>query len=406
MAVLDTFMLHSYKFKNFSSFAAETEVSLSLSPQVPSSDLSFESPAGVVLSKVVAVIGPNSSGKTSLLKSLAFLNWFAAHSFTDSKPEANIPVVAHFFSDESDSEFEIEFENRGQQYRYSLVVNPRRVMHESLHLKTSKFYSYLFRRDWSEKEDKYHIRQKNFGFAASEAAKVRVNASMLSTAAQYDVPSARVLVDYFNQWTSNIASDIVIDPLNFGSLLGTADFFHGRPALRAQMSKLLSQLDLGLSKVVIDSRKVVTEDSGKNDVLNSPFGVHKLGDREQQLPFWKESSGTQAAFILLGKILPALEQGGVVIIDELEANLHSDMITAILDLFIEPEHNPHNTQIIFTCHAHEILNVLQKEQILLVEKDSNGFSEAWRLSDMKGTRRDDNLYAKYRAGAYGAVPNF
>ena len=38
------------------------------------------------------------------------------------------------------------------------------------------------------------------------------------------------------------------------------------------------------------------------------------------------------------------------------------------------------------------------------QKDLNGLSEAWRLGDMKGIRRDD--YFKSRAGAYGAVPNF
>ena len=73
--------------------------------------------------------------------------------------------------------------------------------------------------------------------------------------------------------------------------------------------------------------------------------------------------------------------------------------------FIDRERNPHNAQIIFTCHAHEVFNILQKDQVLLIEKDPDGFSEAWRLGDMKGIRRDDNLYAKYRAGAYGAVPN-
>ena len=47
-----------------------------------------------------------------------------------------------------------------------------------------------------------------------------------------------------------------------------------------------------------------------------------------------ESSGTQAVFLLLKKILQALEYGGVVIIDEMEADLHPDMITTLLDLFI------------------------------------------------------------------------
>jgi len=31
-------------------------------------------------------------------------------------------------------------------------------------------------------------------------------------------------------------------------------------------------------------------------------------------------------------------------------------------------------------------------------------SEVWRLDEVTGLRADDNLYAKYMAGALGAVP--
>jgi hypothetical protein len=41
---------------------------------------------------------------------------------------------------------------------------------------------------------------------------------------------------------------------------------------------------------------------------------------------------------------------------------------------------------------------------MLVEKDENCESTAWRLDEVEGVRNDDNFYAKYMAGAYGAVP--
>ena len=398
-------MLHRYRFKNFFSFAEETEVSFQLNRQVPDSDLVFLSPSGVRLSKAVAAIGPNASGKTNVLKSLVFLGRFVSYSFTSGKPEDAIPVQAHFFSDSEDSEFEIEFEVNGQQYRYWLVVNPERVVHESLHLKTSKYFSFIFRRDLHELSSAYDIRQQKFGFAAGEAKKVRRNASLIATAAQYNVPLAKELADYFSRFHSNVSYSGQND-FEARDVFEAADFFIDRPTLRIQMSEILSSLDLGLDEVIIESRPVLGSEAGKKGKYNIPFGVHRKGRRKLELPFCYESSGTQAVFVLLEKILPALEQGGVVIIDEMEADLHPDMITAILDLFIDPERNPHNAQVIFTCHAHEILNDLQKEQVILIEKDTNGFSEAWRLGDMRGVRRDDNLYAKYRAGAYGAVPNY
>jgi hypothetical protein len=50
------------------------------------------------------------------------------------------------------------------------------------------------------------------------------------------------------------------------------------------------------------------------------------------------------------------------------------------------------------------LSKLDKYQIVLVEKDENGMSDTWRLDDVAGSRLDENYYAKYMAGAYGAVP--
>ena len=48
--------------------------------------------------------------------------------------------------------------------------------------------------------------------------------------------------------------------------------------------------------------------------------------------------------------------------------------------------------------------MLYKEQVVLVEKDADLNTDAYRLDDIEGVRADDNIYAKYMAGAYGAVP--
>ena len=91
------------------------------------------------------------------------------------------------------------------------------------------------------------------------------------------------------------------------------------------------------------------------------------------------------------------------IIDELEADLHPHMVEALLNLFVMPESNPKNAQMIFTSHADWLMNLLHKSQIVLVEKTEAG-SEAVRLSDIRGIEARENFSARYRAGAYGAVP--
>lgn len=135
-----------------------------------------------------------------------------------------------------------------------------------------------------------------------------------------------------------------------------------------------------------------------------PFGVHTTSTGQSfNLPFSEESSGTQSAFVLIFDLLLALDTGGMAVIDELDNDLHPHLIPKILDWFRFEHTNPKQAQLIFTCHTPEVLNLLQKHQVYLCEKYDQR-SEAWRLDEVTGLRADDNLYAKYMAGALGAVP--
>ena len=117
-----------------------------------------------------------------------------------------------------------------------------------------------------------------------------------------------------------------------------------------------------------------------------------------------ESSGTKQLFVLLKAILVVLAKGGVAVLDEFDVNLHPEMVLSLFDLFVQPETNPKNAQLLFSTHSHRVLSKLDKYQIILTEKNEKGGSEAWRLDDMSGVRADDNFFSKYIAGAYGAVP--
>ena len=99
-----------------------------------------------------------------------------------------------------------------------------------------------------------------------------------------------------------------------------------------------------------------------------------------------------------------MSAGGIAAVDELEADLHPNLLPALIDLFVSPESNPCGAQLIFTCHATPLLSVLDKYQIVIVAKDQNGISEAWRLDEIEGVRNTDNFFAKYTAGAYGGIP--
>ena len=392
-------MLRSFTLQNFQSFREPAQISLVLNRHTPEDGRSCTSALGTRLSKAIAVVGANASGKTTLIKSLVFVDWFVKHSF-HAKPDEPIPLAAHFSAPAEPSTFEVAFDYDGLEWRYRLVASKDRVYHESLYSKQSRAFSYVFTREWNPERKGYTVRQQQFGMLQKEAEKVRENASLISTAAQYEVDLALKLV------SANVLSNVHSlgrQAIDHDQIKRASEFYAKNIDIRGQMATLLNQWDFGLSDVRVE-KLTVTRESGETEDIHMPFGIHSVGNTEHRLMFLHESSGTQGAFILLSRILPALQQGGLVIIDELEADLHPHMLTPILDLFFSTKTNPHNAQIIFTCHAIEVLNQLHKAQVVLVEKNDNCESDAWRLDSVKGVRSDDNLYAKYMAGAYGAIP--
>ena len=392
-------MLKSLAVRNFQSFHEQVQISLELNKQTPDDNRALMTPLGSKLTKVLAVIGPNASGKTTLIKSLAFLDWFIRQSF-QAKVDAPVPLISHFGATNETSEFEIEFELDGKDWRYRLVANETRVYSEYLYCKLTRAFSYVFTRDWNPKTLSYEIKQNQFGFLPKEAERVRENASLLSTAAQYQVPFAMKVCSMQVFTNMHVLDRHHIDDWQ---IFGASALYSSNDHLRKTMTKLLKAWDLGLSDIRIE-RQTVTHPNGDKEDIHIPYGVHKVHDVEHSIMLKQESSGTQAAYLLLSRLLPVLTSGGVAVIDELESDLHPHILVPILDLFFSPETNPHNAQIIFTCHSIEVLSLLHKAQVVLVEKDANSQSKAWRLDEVKGIRADDNLYAKYMGGSYGAIP--
>lgn len=393
-------MLLAFSLKNFQSFKEQVEISLEQNKNVPEDGRSyFDEASESRVSKALAVIGPNASGKTTLIKSLAFINWFVKDSFK-AQIDSPIPFSQYFNATELPSEFEARFSLNGKEWKYSLSVDNQRVQSESLYCKESRTFSYVFQRKWNQATSAYDVKQKKFGMSQKEAEKVRENASLISTAVQYSVPIAEEL--YRSGFWTNVYV-LGRHHIDDNQIIAASSYYYDNESDRQEMSRLLTSWDLGLHDVRIKKQTITTE-KGESVEIARPEAIHKIDGIEHSLPLILESSGTQGAYLLLSRVIPALKSGGLVVIDELEADLHPMMLTPILDLFFSSESNPNNAQIIFTCHSIEILHLLHKSQVVLVEKDTNCVSDAWRLDSVKGLRADDNLYAKYMAGAYGAVP--
>lgn len=398
-------MLIDLVFSNFYSFAEESCLSFEMGKKPAASNYDIQLSDNERLNKVAAVIGPNGAGKTQFIKPLAFLSWFMSSSFLQLDPEAKLPLRPHALHDDKPSTFTLRFILDGEHYKYSLTLKDRLVVSEALYQKTSHLFSYVFVREFKELSDgtiSCEYKQQNFTFMPKKAREIRRNASLLAAAYNYDVPETSRFIKFVEgiQHNLNVFGRRHYDD---GALFQAAERLSDNAALLLSLSDCLAELDLGLSGIDVRKENLYTE-TGEEKLFAIPYGIHESDKGKFELRFMEESSGTKSAFVLLAQILPVLEAGGVAVIDEIDNDLHPHMLPHILDLFKSKSTNPRDAQIIFSCHTPEILNLLQKHQLYLVQKQDLE-SDAWRLDDVVGLRADDNLYAKYMAGALEAVPN-
>src|SRR3989338_7981572 len=143
-------MIYNYSFANFQCFKDPVCVDLTLSKKVDLTHWMHETNSGERVSKLMGVLGANGSGKTVLLKPLAFLGWFINESFQQA-PEALIPISPHFSAEDKSTEFTVLFDSDGTLWRYELQCTRERVLFEALYQKRERF-GYVFVREWDNKK--------------------------------------------------------------------------------------------------------------------------------------------------------------------------------------------------------------------------------------------------------------
>ena len=109
-------------------------------------------------------------------------------------------------------------------------------------------------------------------------------------------------------------------------------------------------------------------------------------------------------------IAPAIESvltnGGVLLVDGLERELHPLLVNVVISKFQSKKTNPLGAQIVFTTHDTELLNMelIRKDQLYFVDKNQkDGASELYSISEF-GTRTTENFRIGYLLGKYGAPP--
>jgi len=390
-------MIKSIKITNFCSIGETQEISFMISKKDRLDD-SSTIVDNKYLNLVNCFIGHNASGKTSVFKAVNFLFKLVNDSYFTEK-EYNFGVRPHKLYLAKPTVIEMEFFNQGNWYKYDVKLDSKKIYKEYLGIKNTRGYTRIFEyerleKDWDFNAPTIKINQSDF-----ERFKKRENVSLLSS-----LIATGYITDlsFFKQFQSNVSWDgyYMEHPLLSASAF-SQQIYHEKE-LQEKALRFIQAIDIGISEFAFESIKPVMSDEEKYFLKC----IHQSESIKFELFLQDESNGTQQALHLLAKIIPVLETGGLVMLDEIDCALHPHVAKKIISLFENTETNPNHAQIMFSTHQHWLLNDRTKTQIFIIEKDNKKFeTEVFRLDEIGGVRNDENYAQKYLAGTYGGVPN-
>lgn len=414
-------MLVKFIVENFRSLRDRIELDISKSTLKGHSGNYFEHQDSRFLATTI-IYGANASGKSGFLRAFQALEFLVLNS-ADFKLDKVIAPYEPFLLDEDNLNnpvsFEIEFISNNTRYSYFLSYSRKEIETEELNVHNGNYKALLFSR---EKGKDIKFGDSYRGGKKTIERMTLPNQLFLSKAVENNV---EVLLDAYRFFDNKLKVYPILEGFaeeDLKRLYAKRLAEDANSSFSRKFNALICALDTGIAQVsaeeaneemfrfptnIPEEVKASFLDQYKYDI-KTYHKVYKGGKHVGQKAFDvnEESSGTKNLFALGGVIIEALEQGHVLIVDELEKNLHPDITTFLIRLFHRPDVNRNNAQLIFATHDITQLShdTFRRDQVWFVEKDEFGASSIFRCSDIEGVRADTPLDKWYIAGRLGATP--
>ena len=400
-------MIHEFAVSNYFSIYEEAVLDLRIpgtAPDLPRFRRSKAKP-DVRLPTVAVIMGPNGSGKTTLLRALVDVirvTWASGLSTAETPIDTILPFLLQKAHNES-TRFRVEFDadwltpgEARELFRYELSVGRKPSTTSNFILREALFHfpkgrpRRLFERG-AQGEAIYVARE--FGLTSKDPRldAVGPKASVVATLAVLNVPLAERIAEGVKQ--VSVSTNILYHGNWQPPTKEVVDWYERDDMMKGWMKQQMQRSDLAIQDVSFTSNS-----TGNKQV----YFHHRDLDRAVILPF--ESGGTKRLFHLLPQIRLALDTGGQVILDEVDGDLHVDIVNEIIHWFHDRQTNPHDAQLFISTHNVGVLDDLEKEELFIVEKGPDSATRVYAAQDVSGLRRDTRLYPKYRSGVLGGIP--
>ena len=357
--------------------------------------------------KAAAVLGPNASGKSNLLKAMQTLRALVIRKeVVGPNPMTRVKPFLFVESDNPDPVyFGVQLLLGGVLYEYALSVRKGIIVAESLrtHGGEGKRWRNIFSRELTAEDSAAtYTYRYGAGFGAGRKtleARTSPDATFLGTAFLFDVKT------------------VEHELFTIERMMNDAPF-------KSAVTKLVKSADPGISEIHLRKRKVpgmsVSLDplKGEAQVTNEDRELiavtfqHDAGRKTWALPFEDESLGKSRFLHLAGPLIDLQNKEITLCLDEIESILHTLLFESIIEMFQKENPNPSGSQLVFTTHCESLLDngtinpdktILRRDQIWFVDKNSKLESKLYCLDEFL-VRKSESIRRGYRLGRYKAIP--
>ena len=335
---------------------------------------------GERLLKSIAVFGANASGKSNVIKAIrACIEMIrSSHNYNEDTKFGFVPFKFDGY-DQKPSSFYVRFLMDDIEYEYSFTMTQQEILTEQLYYYPNGRKSLVFSRDESkgpEKKDIYEFKlvlKRPMDVAANTSRKTL----FISRASQMDRDLAKQVFRFF-------CDEVVLD-------------YH-----LPESNSVEQMLNLQKDQLLEVLR---TADSDIVDIRMQGNAIKTYHRNNETVPFdfeTEESEGTKTLFRMMLSMIEIIRGGRLLIVDEIDTSLHTQLVEFIIGMFNASEH----AQLIYTTHNTHLLNTdfQRRDQVYFVNKREDGSSDLYSLFDFKDFRDTFDMEKAYLQGRFDAIP--
>lgn len=396
---------------NFLVFEGRAEMSLVADMRIKKFYSNVRSEGGFNALKSACIYGANNVGKTCMLRAVATIKAVL------SDVQCEMPV--NIFTSSDVCTLGISFTRGDEAYSYSFSYD---CSEEDGHPR-----GFVFERFCSLSADKYgntaekeiYVRDvagDRYFFEDDEELSSLLGLVSAGNIAIYTVNAKKYpAVARCRDILSSFARSVEVVDMNNIPIDKTVAVLKNNLSIRERTVELIKLADLDIDDYVY-SRSAVSPAafhpqenalslSDCSEDMCRLTSIHR-GKEVRSLAF--DSTGTKKMVAIASYIIEALDEGKILVVDEMDSSLHFKLTRAIVSLF-NNELNE-RAQLLFTVHDVTLLDcrrLFRKDQIWFAAKDEGGvrlYSLSSFTAKDDNVRSDTDILERYKSGALGALP--